>query len=494
MPVLEPDITVDHDGVCRPLDPDPANSGYLICKTHDRPVWVCIRHLVLNRAVQKDIAARYRAILAEAFEMLSKAAENPEEPRENREFARKFREVLDGFGRQKFGQVQESLPHSGGQEMSEDSEKREEPRRVPRLPEIDQHGDHSEISINDLKKLEQALTLRTEEIVNGYLAYIRNGDEAPPDPDNHWKLQADFLSHLAGVLDAPTLEFFSPFQERTADVRIARDLKTVVIDLARKLRTSEREVVEKAVAGCEEWSARREIPLRSLSTERMREYAEENGLKLSDGGLREMRDKVRAVISRRRTIGSRHAGNTQSGGTIKTAPELSDGEAGFATSPPAVPKPAPTPEGDAIPAAQGPRTETTSSNPPRPELSSWEQLYGKEIVELVEENLEILTGIDNSITPIFGSSRVSLWTGRYGGGFVWLIPRKGFLLVEVQVPNMREWMDRLGNAGFRVQRRDSQDEGTFSFRMTVSLLETNQQIIREIFKAAFSEHRLQQTR
>jgi len=60
------------------------------------------------------------------------------------------------------------------------------------------------------------------------------------------------------------------------------------------------------VSGCQEWVSRREIPLRSLNLERVREYAQENSLRLSRAGLRELRDRVSAAIKRGRTGGSHH--------------------------------------------------------------------------------------------------------------------------------------------------------------------------------------------
>lgn len=127
--------------------------------------------------------------------------------------------------------------------------------------------------------------------------------------------------------------------------------------------------------------------------------------------------------------------------------------------------------------------------PPRPGQSSWEQLYGKETAGLVEGTLEILAGINNGVTPSFGSNRVTLKTGLHGHGFVRLIPRNWFLLVEVQVPDEREWMDRLGRAGFEVNRRETYEERTFGFRLTVDLLRTSQALLRDLFGAAYSNDR-----
>ena len=123
---------------------------------------------------------------------------------------------------------------------------------------------------------------------------------------------------------------------------------------------------------------------------------------------------------------------------------------------------------------------------PRPGLSSWENLYPKEVVESAEGIMEMLAGIENGIEPNFSSSRVTLKMGPHRHGSVHLIARKRFLLVEVGVPDRREWMNRLRSAGFEVQRRESYElEGIdFGFRLTGKLLKGSQPLLMELFQAA----------
>jgi hypothetical protein len=168
-------------------------------------------------------------------------------------------------------------------------------------------GEHDRAFRDSLAKASAALAEKKDELVTGYLDKLRASDRTPPDPDSEWDLRRDLLASLADQLDLPALEagpfLFDGSRNSVSDKPLAQ----AVSELARRLRAAEREAVDRSVAGCLEWVSRRDIPLRSLNAERVREYADEFSVRLSRSGIRELRDRVSAEIKRKRAGGTHHS-------------------------------------------------------------------------------------------------------------------------------------------------------------------------------------------
>lgn len=197
--------------------------------------------------------------------------------------------------------------------VPEEAEDEEQAPGDEEVPSDEREGHHlfpgetsSESVRHDLSQVDAALGSKRQEVMDGYLEKVRTRDEPPPDPDSEWDVRRDLLVYLADLLKLPGLKSGTTYFELHSDMDLSGTLNPLIAEIARKLRAADREVVERAVSGCEEWVSRREIPLRSLNLERVREYAQENSLRLSRAGLRELRDRVSAAIKRRRTGGSHH--------------------------------------------------------------------------------------------------------------------------------------------------------------------------------------------
>ncbi len=188
----------------------------------------------------------------------------------------------------------------------EEPEGEEEPADEPRVRHLFSEGTSDESMRDSLAKVAEALASRRQELVTGYLDKLRTSDETPPDPDSEWDVRRDLLAHLADTLDLPGLKSGSFYFEGLRDSVAGKALGPAISEIVRKLRATDRATVEEAVAGCVDWASRRDIPLRSLSAERIREYVDEKGLRLSRSGIRELRDRVSAEIKRKRTGGSHH--------------------------------------------------------------------------------------------------------------------------------------------------------------------------------------------
>ncbi|HEV2166351.1 MAG TPA: hypothetical protein VGS23_05175 [Thermoplasmata archaeon] len=199
-----------------------------------------------------------------------------------------------------FAEVADWVPEKSGPD--EAGESTDEGMYIASPP----RGGHDRAYREGLAKAGAALVAGKDEIIAGYLEKLRASDRTPPDPDSEWDLRRDLLAYLADQLDLPALKGGPLFFDGSRDSEADKPVAQTASEIARKLRLIEREAVDRSVTGCLEWVSRRDIPLRSLNADRVREYADEISVRLSRSGIRDLRDRVAAEIKRKRVGGSHH--------------------------------------------------------------------------------------------------------------------------------------------------------------------------------------------
>lgn len=201
--------------------------------------------------------------------------------------------------------------------FAEDEEEAEGGETEREGPELETSDDSAKVA--DERKLGEALTAKGPELVSSFVDHLSKREEPPPDPtDGEW-IRREFVWYLADQLDLPTRKreplrtgvIFNLYDEERKraflDPVVDKAVKQAAVEAARLMRDTEKKLVEDLVMKCVEWSKSQDIPLRSLTQQRVSEFLEERKIRLSRSGLRELRDRATIAIKRGRGIDSHHA-------------------------------------------------------------------------------------------------------------------------------------------------------------------------------------------
>ncbi|MDE1820874.1 MAG: hypothetical protein KGJ23_12665 [Euryarchaeota archaeon] len=188
---------------------------------------------------------------------------------------------------------------SEGEGAGEDSEADSSFRRIlaPTTPRF---------SADVTEALGRALNSRLSELTAAYLTHVEQRTAPPPDPDREWSIREDLLEFLASHLDLPDLRpkensgLFLPGGGTLPDANVEGTLNELVKSITKELRKRERSIVEKLVVQCLAWAEARALLAGSFTNDRVREFAEETGAKLSYSGLQDLKNRTRALLKERR--------------------------------------------------------------------------------------------------------------------------------------------------------------------------------------------------
>lgn len=112
----------------------------------------------------------------------------------------------------------------------------------------------------------------------------------------------------------------------------------------------------------------------------------------------------------------------------------------------------------------------------------WENRASVKVVKLIDELFTLLNeGSDRTWTPNFNRYYVGVMDGHKGSTFVFLRPRKQFVHLRVQLPEMESWVDRIEEAGLDGQLRDD--------RLQVTLKPGDEKKHRELLASLLGEAR-----
>jgi hypothetical protein len=112
----------------------------------------------------------------------------------------------------------------------------------------------------------------------------------------------------------------------------------------------------------------------------------------------------------------------------------------------------------------------------------WENRASVKVVKLIDELFMLLNeGSERTWAPNFNRHYVGVMDGNKGSTFVFLRPRKQFVHLRVQFPEMESWVERLEEAGFDGQIRDD--------RLQVTLKPGDEKKHRELLVSLLGEAR-----
>ncbi len=112
----------------------------------------------------------------------------------------------------------------------------------------------------------------------------------------------------------------------------------------------------------------------------------------------------------------------------------------------------------------------------------WESRASAKVVKLIDELFVLLNeGSERTWTPNFNRYYVGVMDGNKGSTFVFLRPRKQFLHLRVQFPEMESWLERVEEAGLDGQLRDD--------RLQVTLKPGDEKKHREFLASLLAEAR-----